>query len=104
MNTNSFTEFVLSLKIDSGTWNTMNVRDWRHPIPGTQGRVLFSKKFTSIPTVTVAMSSADVSKDHNLRVSVYATDVDLEGFTAHADSWADTKLYSCGISWMAIGN
>ncbi|KAF8429813.1 hypothetical protein EV426DRAFT_542942 [Tirmania nivea] len=97
-------EFGLCLKIDSGTWNTNTVRDFRQPTPKkTQGRVRFSKKFTSVPTVTVSLSSVDVSNGANFRVTVYATDVTLEGFTAHADSWYDTTVYSCGISWLAIG-
>ena len=44
MGTNGSIE-SLSLKIDSGAWNTMDVRD-THP---TEGRVRFAKKCTSAP-------------------------------------------------------
>ncbi|RPB21003.1 hypothetical protein L211DRAFT_841166 [Terfezia boudieri ATCC MYA-4762] len=97
-------ELSLSLKIDSGSWNTNQVRDWRYPVAETEGRVNFSKKFTSLPTVIVSMSSVDVSNQSNFRVNVYATHVNLEGFTVHVNSWADTKIYSCGVSWLAIGH
>ncbi|RPB20995.1 hypothetical protein L211DRAFT_463525 [Terfezia boudieri ATCC MYA-4762] len=96
-------EFSLSLKVDSGTWSTENVRDG-HPVGKTEGRILFSQKFTSVPTVIVSLTSADVSKEFNFRLKVFASHVNLEGFTVHANSWADTKIHSCGVSWLAIGH
>jgi len=102
-NNNGFTEWDTSLKIDSGTWNTMEVRPWQHPTVHTEGRIRFSKQFTAVPVVSLSLSSVDVSNAANFRVKVYATNITLEGFTVHAESWADTKLYSCGASWLAIG-
>lgn len=90
--------------IDSGTWSTIKVRSWENPQVHTKGRVSFSKDFKTAPTVSVSISAADVSKDANFRVKVYATAVDATGFTAHADSWANTKMHSCQISWIAIGS
>ncbi|KAM0300589.1 hypothetical protein ACHAPM_006905 [Fusarium culmorum] len=90
--------------IDSGTWSTIKVRSWENPQVHTKGRVSFSKDFKTAPTVSVSISAADVSKDANFRVKVYATAVDATGFTAHADSWSNTKIYSCEISWIAIGS
>ncbi|KAF5242841.1 hypothetical protein FAUST_3107 [Fusarium austroamericanum] len=90
--------------IDSGTWSTITVRSWENPQVHTEGRVSFSKDFKTAPTVSVSISAADVSKDANFRVKVYATAVDATGFTAHADSWSNTKIYSCEISWIAIGS
>jgi len=80
----------------------MEVRD-NHPVKNTEGRILFSKKFTSVPTVIVSLQLVDVSNSANIRAKVYATHVGLEGFTVHADSWDDTALHSCGVSWLAIG-
>ncbi|KAF8429811.1 hypothetical protein EV426DRAFT_582905 [Tirmania nivea] len=96
-------EFALSFKIDSGTWNTNDVRDWSDPVMRTEGFVYFHQKFTSVPTVIVSLSSVDLSHDYNCRVRVYATNINLEGFTVHADTWEDSVVYSCGISWLAIG-
>lgn len=67
----------------------------------TEGRVLFSKKFTSVPIVIVSLSSIELLG--GCRVRVYATHVGLEGFTVHADTWCDTDLYTCAVSWLAIG-
>lgn len=94
----------LPVVIDSGTWSTTRVRSWENPQVHTEGRVCFSKEFKTTPTVSVSMSAADVSKYANFRVKVYATAVDATGFTAHADSWADTKMHSCEISRIAIGS
>ncbi|KAF8429812.1 hypothetical protein EV426DRAFT_582916 [Tirmania nivea] len=69
----------------------------------TEGSVYFHQKFTSVPTVIVSLSSADLSHNHNFRLGVYATNVNLEGFTVHADTWDDSVVYACGISWLAIG-
>lgn len=88
---------------DSGTWNTMEVRAWQNPRPKTSARVTFNQKFASAPKVIASVSSADVAKGSNLRITVSASDVDAAGFTVHADTWGDTTLYSCGVSWFAIG-
>lgn len=90
-------------EVDSGSWNTNDVRSWKAPRAQTSGRVDFSKPFRGIPKVMVSMNCADVDNAANFRVRVYATDIDLDGFTIHADSWADTRIYSCGVSWTAIG-
>ncbi|KAI0469443.1 hypothetical protein F4859DRAFT_486688 [Xylaria cf. heliscus] len=90
------------LKFESGTWSTTDVRPWTQSQLKTDGPIKFSTKFSSVPTVTVSMTGADVSEGI-FRVKVYATDVDEHGFLVHADTWSDTKLYSCGVSWIAIG-
>ncbi|TRX91968.1 hypothetical protein FHL15_007065 [Xylaria flabelliformis] len=89
--------------VESGAWNTADVRPWDKPMESTTGRVNFLNQFKSVPTVMVSLNSADVSKAANFRVRVYATTIDVKGFTIHADSWWDTTLYSCGVSWIAIG-
>jgi H-type lectin domain len=93
-----------TVKFDSGTWSTMEVRPWTNTTkPDTQAWIKFSKTFTSAPAVMVSMAGADVGKGDSFRVKVYATDITARGFMVHADTWEDTKLYSCGVSWIAIG-
>ncbi|GAP82867.1 putative metalloprotease protein [Rosellinia necatrix] len=91
------------LTAETGAWSTENIRPWDHPQQKTEGRVNFVKTFKSIPTVMTSITSADVSNSSNFRVKVYATAVDIKGFTVVAETWWDTKLYSCGVSWTAIG-
>ncbi|KAI1194659.1 hypothetical protein F5X97DRAFT_346553 [Nemania serpens] len=88
--------------IDSGMWNTRDVRSYEDPQTHTEGRVTFSREFKSVPTVVVSINAADVSKEHNFRVRTYATAVDTKGFVVHVDSWDDTLIYSCGVSWIAM--
>ncbi|KAI0387073.1 hypothetical protein F5Y04DRAFT_288839 [Hypomontagnella monticulosa] len=89
--------------IESGAWNTIDVRPWNQPEVSTQARINFIEKFTSVPTVAVSINAADVEKRTNFRVKAYATAVDVKGFTITAESWGDTVLFSCGVTWIAIG-
>ncbi|KAI8965194.1 hypothetical protein F5Y11DRAFT_313212 [Daldinia sp. FL1419] len=90
-------------RIECGLWNTGEVRSWQNPSSKTVARIDFSKEFKTAPTVTTGMSSADVSRDANFRVSVYPNKIDTRGFTVNVDGWDDTVIYSAGVSWVAIG-
>ncbi|KAI0601735.1 hypothetical protein F4775DRAFT_539005 [Biscogniauxia sp. FL1348] len=94
---------MASVRVENGMWNTNGIREWNKPQEKTSARIYFSKEFKSPPKVLVSMCSADLAKEHNFRVAVYPTDIDSRGFTVHANSWADTELYSCGVAWMAVG-
>ncbi|KKO98405.1 hypothetical protein THAR02_09496 [Trichoderma harzianum] len=85
------------LQVDSGMWRRMA------GAPPLQ-RVAFSKRFESAPRVIVGIFKADIDCNKNFRLNVYASDIDSEGFTVHADFWHDTILFECGVSWVAIGN
>ncbi|KAI0853030.1 hypothetical protein F5Y00DRAFT_130353 [Daldinia vernicosa] len=91
-------------RVECGLWNTSEARSWKYPSNDTKGRICFEKEFKSAPRVTTGMSSADVSKDSNFRVSVYPTEVDTKGFRINVKGWHDTVIYSCGVSWVAIGD
>ncbi|KAK5994371.1 hypothetical protein PT974_04845 [Cladobotryum mycophilum] len=90
--------------VDTGIWNTKSVRPLKPPWPDTEGRVNFSKQFSLAPTVMVSISGADVANQHNFRVIVSAKNIDWKGFTIHVHSWAGSETYSCGVSWIAVGN
>ncbi|KAI0593109.1 hypothetical protein F4775DRAFT_526491 [Biscogniauxia sp. FL1348] len=91
------------LVVETGVWNTMEVRPWNRPEQSTSAWIKFSKKFHCVPAVTVSICAADMSRDQNVRIKVYATDINSDGFHIHAESWFDTVLYSCGVAWTAIG-
>ncbi|KAL7895270.1 hypothetical protein HDV63DRAFT_399158 [Trichoderma sp. SZMC 28014] len=88
--------------VESGIWTTQDVRPWQRPEQSTKANILFSKPFKSTPKLITSITSADVSHDANFRVKVYATSINERGFIIHADSWAETQLYSCEVSWMAV--
>ena len=62
----------------------------------------FGKTFEGKPDVYVGFNFIDTSKDHNLRLKAFATEVTAKGMTMHIDTWFDTKLYQAGVSWLAI--
>jgi outer membrane murein-binding lipoprotein Lpp len=84
------------LQVDSG--------QWRNKMASASQRVNFSKTFESAPRVIVSISKADIDCNANFRLNVFASEIDSEGFTIHANSWLDTVLFECGVSWVAIGN
>lgn len=86
--------------VDCGTWKCQTALwDTAHK----EEQIKFSKPFAAVPKVSVALNLTDSDKGWNTRLKVYATDIDTEGFTLHADVWNDTRMYGCGVSWLAIG-
>ncbi|EMR61277.1 putative h-type lectin domain-containing protein [Eutypa lata UCREL1] len=63
------------LVVETGTWNTMDVRPWQKPEQSTKGRITFLRKFRFPPAVTTSICSLDASRSQNLRIKVYATDI-----------------------------
>ncbi|KAG8994493.1 hypothetical protein FRB90_000414 [Tulasnella sp. 427] len=91
--------------IFSGTANTNQVRAWQNPPPGAtaQKDIDFGNTaFYATPTVFVALNTIDCSTSQGLRVNAYATNITTGGMTWHIDSWADSILYSAGMSYIAF--
>jgi hypothetical protein len=72
------------------------VRAFRQP-------VRFERRFAAAPLVHVGIVGLDVSKEDNLRIRLRALDVTAEGFTLHAETWFNTRIWSVEVSWLAIG-
>lgn len=66
------------------------------------GRVAFSRSFASVPTVTIGLSSFDMTGDTN-RILIVVTGVDSSGFNYSFKTWCFTKIYGATATWMAIG-
>ncbi|KAG8899631.1 hypothetical protein FRC00_001190 [Tulasnella sp. 408] len=89
--------------IFSGTANTMDVRPWQNPQAETSKAITFQgTQFCKTPSVFVALNWIDISTEANLRVKARVTNVTGQGCTWHMDSWADTKLWSAGMSYIAL--
>ncbi|KAG8896886.1 hypothetical protein FRC00_005112 [Tulasnella sp. 408] len=89
--------------IFSGTANTMDVRPWQNPQAETSKAITFQgTQFCKTPSVFVALNWIDISTESNLRVKARVTNVTGQGCTWHMDSWADTKLWSAGMSYIAL--
>ena len=65
-------------------------------------RVTFSTPFSSTPIVVIAISSFDIIKDTNHRLSVRVTSVDNEGFNYDFVTWAHTRIWSANAIWIAV--
>jgi hypothetical protein len=83
--------------------NTMDVRAWDKPQATQSKAVTFGNvEFWKTPNVFMALNQFDFETGHNLRVRAYADNVSTSGLTWHIDSWADTVLYSTGVTILAV--
>ncbi|KZV90877.1 zincin, partial [Exidia glandulosa HHB12029] len=91
--------------ITSGTYSITDVRPWDKPQSVNAGRIQFPSgcfQDGHTPQVFHAFNSLDVDRKANVRVKLGADNVGKDGFDWHIDSWADTVLYSAGVSYIAV--
>jgi hypothetical protein len=88
--------------LQTGTFNTQEVGRWQDHAPKNSKRINFPTPFEGqAPRVICWLNSVDMDKRYNWRCTTYATDIDANGFTVHIDTWADTVMYSAGMTWLA---
>ncbi|GIJ86903.1 hypothetical protein Asppvi_005801 [Aspergillus pseudoviridinutans] len=83
--------------VDAGSYTTPYLPGQRR-----EYRINFAKRFQRPPSVVTSISMADVDRGANLRLRVRAQNVDSNGFTLFVEAWADTRLYQCTVSWVAL--
>ncbi|KAG8959775.1 hypothetical protein FRC05_007324, partial [Tulasnella sp. 425] len=89
--------------IFSGTGSTLDLRPWDQPTGQDHKDVKFEGvEFLKQPSVFVALNSVDIGSATNARVRAYVDNVSRAGLTWHCDSWAVTKLWSAGVSYIAF--
>lgn len=59
-------------------------------------------RFAIPPKVQVMLNQVDTDQAINTRISVAAKDVTRGGFVIEVSTWADSKVYGVGVSWVAI--
>ncbi|KAG6917581.1 hypothetical protein DXG01_001929 [Tephrocybe rancida] len=64
-------------------------------------RVEFDRPFPTPPKVVAFLNSLDLDKSKGWRFKTSATDIDVNGFTLHIETWGDTILYSAQVGWIA---
>ncbi|KAG9025085.1 hypothetical protein FS837_005096 [Tulasnella sp. UAMH 9824] len=79
------------------SFNTQDVRLWNNPQAQTSKAIDFAQTYVSTPRLVSGITMLDMQKDTNLRVRAFSDQVDKQRYTCHADTWADTTLYSCGV-------
>ncbi len=65
-------------------------------------RIAFDKPFRHTPHVMVAINGLDASNTQNTRVLVELQETFEDHFDVHVSTWAETRLASVTISWIAI--
>ncbi|KAI0107738.1 hypothetical protein GGR51DRAFT_514909 [Nemania sp. FL0031] len=82
--------------VQTGVWSLCP----RNPQMKHSERINFAQPFNTRPKVTTWLRSLDMAARRNWCVRVYPTDIDTNGFTIHADSWADSILCSVSVNWL----
>lgn len=65
--------------------------------------VAFGYTYASAPQVAVMISGMDVDQGRNERINVSADSVTTTGCRLVFQTWADTIIYGCTATWIAIG-
>ena len=88
--------------LQTGTFNTQEVGAWENHAPQNSKRISFATAFQGqAPKIVCWLTSIDMDKNYGWRCRAYATDIDTAGFTVHIDTWANTIMYSAGMTWIA---
>ena len=93
---------VLTGELTKIYWNTS------HPMVTGKGerqdefKVKFPECFSEPPKVLISLVSLDGNHTYNLRYILTTNSITKKGFKIVLKTWASTKLYLIGISWMAI--
>lgn len=103
------TEISARVAIESGVAQVFDHVETGGPMwTGTGERwetapISFSTPFTQPPSVHMSISMIDAASDRNLRLSMRASNTTVEGFTAIAQTWSDTRIGRLEVAWTAIG-
>lgn len=88
--------------IDSGGFDTAEVRDWQTPQHEHTKAVTFSKHFVRAPRVYFALNRVDSRHTNNLRLRAHVSGVTTQGMNVHLDSWCNANMHTAEGQWVAI--
>lgn len=89
--------------VDAGQANTLEIRGWSPPQLNTTVSKAMQVKYASPPRIACGLSYLDFDCKANIRINAVATDITPYSFNAHFDAWADTLLFSAGMSYLELG-
>jgi len=88
--------------IQTGTFNTGEIRIWNNPQIKDSKRIEFPRPFTAgTPKVVCMITGFDYDYTKNIRLTATTSDIDSTGFTAHLDAWGDSIKYQAAMTWVA---
>lgn len=85
---------------DIGTYFTTETRTWYPPVSMNRAAISFPSAYETAPNVTVGLCQVDMDHSYNYRIEATATTITNKGFDLNMDSWADSKLYAAGATWL----
>ena len=87
---------------DAGQFNTQQIRPWNQPQQTNETEVYLSKKYNQPPALAVGLNTLDIDASRNIRITAIAKNILQDKFTAGLNCWADTILYSAGMTWLEL--
>ncbi|KZP17058.1 hypothetical protein FIBSPDRAFT_865389 [Athelia psychrophila] len=89
------------LECQHGQFGTTDVHPRNMPQAQTSRRINFARPYVTPPKVISFLTSLDMARDRNWRITTKVTGIDKKGFTIHIDTWLNTILYSGRVGWIA---
>jgi len=82
---------------DSTKWSNDENGDWSNYVT-----VKFKNVYDKPPLVKIGLDNLDHDKNSNTRFFIGVDQVDVTGFTVKCGTWADSRIFSLGVSWLSI--
>lgn len=77
--------------------------EYRDEVRTFRFKVNFSTPFETPPVVHLGLTALDIDQRDTSRVNIAATEISESGFTVVISTWRETRVYSVGFSWLALG-
>lgn len=65
--------------------------------------ISFATPFEAPPVVHIGLTAFDMDQRDSNRLSVSVGEITTTGFDVEVATWRDTRVYSIGLSWLALG-
>ena len=91
-------EIIILISLIQTYYDAMRAFDWRE----FKYHVNFDKAYEKKPQVVVSINKLDYDKNKNLRINVFAADIDSSGFDLKIQTWDDTIIYRVTIAWISF--
>jgi hypothetical protein len=91
----------------SGTFNSMEVRDWKTPTLDSKKTINLEPPHVSGPRPLIVYGLNEIDVDYKTEIRArgvveQSASTCNQSFVADIQTWADTVLYSGGISWLDV--
>ena len=65
--------------------------------------IKFEENYEKTPNVMATLNGLDAGNDANVRIKVYAENIDTSGFDLRVDTWDNTSIFRVKASWISYG-